>query len=407
MLTGFVREAQSYMPQIYEGITSFHHGASQQKELGEALRYVHTIKGAAAMMGLAVLSHLAYYVEETLEGLVEGQRPMDTAHATWLHHTVGQLELYLECLLVGDGSEQAVADEVERSFRQFKGLHEIAEAVVVEPETGAEASASLVDAEQPVTLPEDEPEALLDVLSDTAEMAETVSTPVFSEDDEVLELLSDLPAAEDLPAETMAEEDVPAEAAASSPLPLTPTRGALDDLIASIDETVRQVYGPAAASVARLQPSDGGQTAERYLLFTLAGGRYAVSVPHVLEIGQVPPITPVPNVPTWMRGVINLRGDILSVIDVRTFLGMEEGQPLESSRLLVVKSAGEDITTSLIVDQVTGIVPLPSASVEFSGALFEDSVAPYIHGVYEHNAQALAVFDLERFLLSPELRQFE
>jgi purine-binding chemotaxis protein CheW len=115
----------------------------------------------------------------------------------------------------------------------------------------------------------------------------------------------------------------------------------------------------------------------------------------------------VPNVPTWVRGVINLRGDILSVIDVRTFLGMEEGQPLESSRLLVVKSAGEDITTSLIVDQVTGIVPLPTAPVEFSSALFEDSVAPYIRGVYEHKAQALAVFDLERFLLSPELRQFE
>ena len=59
MLAGFVREAHSYLPQIREGIETFQHDAPQREVLEEALRYTHTIKGASAMVGLPVLSHMA------------------------------------------------------------------------------------------------------------------------------------------------------------------------------------------------------------------------------------------------------------------------------------------------------------------------------------------------------------
>jgi purine-binding chemotaxis protein CheW len=189
--------------------------------------------------------------------------------------------------------------------------------------------------------------------------------------------------------------------------PLTQTAGALDALIASIDAEIQQAYHTSAMSTVRRRTVDAESLSERYLLFTLHGRLYAVAVPHVLEVGSLPAITPVPNVPAWLRGVVNLRGEILSVIDVRTFLGFEEGHYTERSRMLVVKTLGDDMATSLVVDQIKGFVQLPKASLQTPAIPFEDKVAPYLTGVCEYADQTLAVFDLERFLHSPEVRQFE
>jgi purine-binding chemotaxis protein CheW len=193
--------------------------------------------------------------------------------------------------------------------------------------------------------------------------------------------------------------------APSAPLP--PTPGALDALIATIDAEIQRSYTPGAGSIVRQRVVDGDGTLERYLLFTMQGRLYAIAVPHVLEVGRLPAITPVPNVPVWLRGVINLRGEILSVIDVRTFLGCEDGHYTESSRMLVVKALGDDMTTALVVDQIKGFVQLPKAGIQTPPLSLEDKVAPYLTGTSEYAEQTLAVLDLERFLRAPEIRQFE
>src|SRR4029077_13058533 len=146
------------------------------------------------------------------------------------------------------------------------------------------------------------------------------------------------------------------------------TPESLDALVAAIDHDVHQVYGQNTKSTVPLGPLDRQNQTERYVLFTLAGSRYAVPVPSILEIGRIPHITPVPNVPAWVRGVINLRGEILSVVDFRTFLGLEEAHHGEHSRMLVVKTARDEIMTSLIVDQVMGIAPLSKTRMETPAA---------------------------------------
>jgi purine-binding chemotaxis protein CheW len=130
-------------------------------------------------------------------------------------------------------------------------------------------------------------------------------------------------------------------------------------------------------------------------------------VPNVIEVGRVPAITPVPNVPVWLRGVINLRGEILSIIDVRVFLGINEGYPMESSRMLVVKSVRDEIVTSLIVDQINGFARLSRAHLEALTIPVQDKVTPYISAVCEHEEHIVTVLDLERLLLSPEVCQFD
>ncbi|MBM3224003.1 MAG: purine-binding chemotaxis protein CheW, partial [Candidatus Tectomicrobia bacterium] len=187
---------------------------------------------------------------------------------------------------------------------------------------------------------------------------------------------------------------------------LRPAAVTLDALVGSIDRDVHQVYSQGLVPQSPSRRLDSQNQTERYILFTLGESRYAVPVPHVVEIGRIPRITPVPNVPSWVRGVINLRGEILSVLDFRTFLGMEDMHHDEHSRMLVVKTPGDEVATSLIVDQIMGIVPLTTARLEIP-ATSNNKAAPYLTGAYEHEDQVCAVFDLERLLLSPEVRQFE
>ena len=173
---------------------------------------------------------------------------------------------------------------------------------------------------------------------------------------------------------------------------LQPPPATLDACTGSIDRDVHQM------APVPLGPLDAQPHAERYILFTLAGNQYAVPAPYVREIGSLPRITPVPNVPAWVRGVINLRGDILSVIDLRILLGLEDMHHDEHRRMLVVKTPGDAITASFIVDQILDIVPLAKARLDSPMTLPGSLTAPYLIGPYEYNGQVCAVFDLERLL---------
>jgi len=350
MLNGFTREVHSYLPQIRASIDTIHTDASHGEVLEEAVRCVHIIKGAAAILGLSALCHMTSYIEETLTEIVTGQGQRDAACGVWLHYAIDKLDQYLESLLVDDGCPQAIVTDVVQAFRRFKSLPAADDAAAVEAILAGEGA----------TRGEQEP----------GDEASETSTPLRHNAE-------------------MAPDDT------------------LEALITTIDDAGRQVYDQGAPSPAHLEAGGRADRAGRYVFFTLGGRRYAVSVLHVLEISRVPLVTPVPNVPSWVRGIVNVRGEILSVIDVRTFLGCEETHQGEENRMLVVKARGDEIMTSLVVDQVMGIVPLSTIHLEASTTPTPGNAASYLSGVYEHEGQVVAVFDLERFLLSPEVRQFE
>jgi purine-binding chemotaxis protein CheW len=105
--------------------------------------------------------------------------------------------------------------------------------------------------------------------------------------------------------------------------------------------------------------------------------------------------------------VTNRRGEILSLIDCRAFLGLQQPYQIDSGRLLVVRTAGDVVTTGLLVDQVNRILDLATDQVRPPAAPIETKIAPYLRGVTEHNDELLVVLDLESLLLSPEVQQFE
>ena len=126
--------------------------------------------------------------------------------------------------------------------------------------------------------------------------------------------------------------------------------GTLLDAIVARDA---QLGAPATAHAAADAPASA-PAAGRFVLLSIADAHYAVPEAYVTELERVPRITMVPQVPGWMRGVTSVRGDIVSVIDLRNFLGLEPHQPAPA-RMLVVRLLDEPFSTGLIVDAVDRI----------------------------------------------------
>jgi purine-binding chemotaxis protein CheW len=202
------------------------------------------------------------------------------------------------------------------------------------------------------------------------------------------------------------EELPPADPADAAEPPSPENSPILEKLLAAMEE---EGGPPPAGSAPAARPAPGPMTApagEQHVVFTLAGTDYAVPISRVLEIGRPSQVTPLPNVPDWVLGLTNLRGDIISVVDLRGFLGLGQA-PLGAGRMVVVRSGGEDLTTGLMVDRVKEICRLPVRPLPAPAAAVDDRVAPYLRGVAEHADRLLVFLDLDRLLLSGELRQFD
>jgi purine-binding chemotaxis protein CheW len=196
---------------------------------------------------------------------------------------------------------------------------------------------------------------------------------------------------------------LPTELVAAAP----PSTGELDSLIASIDGEV--AGGPRLTFETSLD-SAAGITAENKkncIVFSLEETRYAVAISNVIEMDKIPRITLVPNVPAFVRGVTNLRGEIVSVLDLRVLLGLSQSEQLDRGRILVVRAAGGQQTAALVVDEVRGIATVPLGRLKPPAGTIEDRVLPLLSGVCEYDDTLLNVLSLEKLFRSPEIHQLE
>ena len=178
----------------------------------------------------------------------------------------------------------------------------------------------------------------------------------------------------------------------------------LQGLLAQIDrETARDPLSELP-DVSRQEPA---KPAAKHVLFVLNEAHYAVPLANVLELQRLPHITTLPNAPDWLRGVTNLRGEVLSVVDLRSLLGMPAAESPVSQRLIVVRSTREEISTGWIVDRVLGIRGIAAEDLKPSSTLMTGPAASFLSGVVDRDARLIAVLDVNRVLSSPEMRQFE
>jgi purine-binding chemotaxis protein CheW len=134
---------------------------------------------------------------------------------------------------------------------------------------------------------------------------------------------------------------------------------------------------PRAARRARQH--EGGPRSE-YLAFALGGDPYAAPVSRVREILKPPPLTPVPRAPRDVLGIVSVRGQLTTILDLRRRLRLVESVPTRRARILLVEGpAGE--TLGLLVDEVLQVFRFTEAEIEPAASALGADAAAYIAGI--------------------------
>jgi len=137
--------------------------------------------------------------------------------------------------------------------------------------------------------------------------------------------------------------------------------------------------------------------------FRVGRETFGVPIELVHEIVRVPDITAVPDSPDYIEGVINLRGKIISIIDLRKRFGECEITSGKKNRILVAEIEGKML--GLIVDAASEVLKLPAAEVEPPPSVFEEGELNYVTGVGKFGGRLIILIDLTKILQKGELRR--
>jgi purine-binding chemotaxis protein CheW len=137
--------------------------------------------------------------------------------------------------------------------------------------------------------------------------------------------------------------------------------------------------GRGVGPLRRSRQQDRGPRTE-YLAFTLGGDVYAAPVGLIREILKPPPLTPVPRAPHEILGIISVRGQLVTVVDLRRRLHLAAPEPTRRTRILLADAAGGEVM-GLIVDEVLQVYRLADAEIEPAASALGGEVAAYIAGI--------------------------
>jgi purine-binding chemotaxis protein CheW len=118
---------------------------------------------------------------------------------------------------------------------------------------------------------------------------------------------------------------------------------------------------------------------DKYLIFHLAGEDYGLDIAYVTEIIGIQKITEVPDMPEFIRGVINLRGKVIPVMDVRGRFGFEFKEYDERTCIIVVDMT--DMAVGLVVDQVQEVLDIPEENIEPPPSTGKNDRSDYVSGM--------------------------
>jgi purine-binding chemotaxis protein CheW len=188
------------------------------------------------------------------------------------------------------------------------------------------------------------------------------------------------------------------------------------DAFAAIQQMLSQSPSIAALQMqlaqGQLRP-DGASTVatpllgEQHLIFSLAGRELAVKAELVQGVDRLTDITPIPNVVSWVRGVINLRGSIASVVDLRMFLDLEQVPQGSRTRLLSLQY--NEMVICFVVDGVSEMMPISANAIVSSNARQADIppwALPYASGTALLASRAVVLLDVPRLLFSEKMQRY-
>src|SRR3984885_7077793 len=137
--------------------------------------------------------------------------------------------------------------------------------------------------------------------------------------------------------------------------------------------------------------------------FKVGRETYGVPITSLHEIVRVPEITAVPDAPDYLEGVINLRGKIVSVMDLRKRFGQKQVELKKRNRILVVEHSGR--LAGLIVDSASEVVKIPIEDVEAPPAVFQEGGLNCVTGLGKVRGRLIVLLDMTKLLAPASLLQ--
>lgn len=138
----------------------------------------------------------------------------------------------------------------------------------------------------------------------------------------------------------------------------------------------------------------------QWVTFRLENETYGINVMQVQEVLRYSEIAPVPGAPEYVLGIINLRGNVVTVIDTRLRFGLETTETSDHTRIVIIESDSQVI--GILVDAVAEVVYLRQSEIETTPSVGNDENAKFIQGVCHKNDELLILVDLEKLMTDEE-----
>ncbi len=162
------------------------------------------------------------------------------------------------------------------------------------------------------------------------------------------------------------------------------------------DEELRELFHSRAMDLAEKKDIKEEDT-EKYLIFSIVGEWYCLDLEHIKEELVPFSIIPLPSVQRCIKGVINLRGDILAVVDLKKLFGLpSEKQNIRQSKFIVIEK--ENLKFCLLVDKVEGVFNLPVNSIEPPLSTIDDVKVNYLKGEINYMDKLIGLINLENVI---------
>jgi len=146
---------------------------------------------------------------------------------------------------------------------------------------------------------------------------------------------------------------------------------------------------------------DSGNVEHRQCVtFRLDAEIYGINVMLVQEVLRITDIAPVPGAPSYVIGIINLRGNVVTVIDTRMRFGLHPRDYDDATRIVIIET--ENQTVGIVVDSVSEVVDIYSNEIETAPNVGNDETARYIEGVVSRGEDLLILVDLNKLLTDDE-----
>lgn len=148
-------------------------------------------------------------------------------------------------------------------------------------------------------------------------------------------------------------------------------------------------------------PSEVEDRGGKFLTFFLSDEEYGLEILKVQEIIGMMDITAVPRTPEFIRGVINLRGKVIPIVDLRLKFGMEPAEQTDETCIIVVRAAGVEM--GIVVDRVSEVLDIAGENVEDPPSFGEEVNTDYILGIGKSEGRIKLLLDIDRVLSTKDV----